>query len=68
MRPIKPQNPYFDLKAEQQEWALRRYQELVVQQGFSKKMARELVEGQILEQNRSINGPIRKILDDLFGE
>ena len=57
----------FDLKAEQLAWLEKRYRELVVEKGYSREMAREIVEGQIRERGASPTGPLKKILDGIFG-
>lgn len=56
-----------NLKAEQMNWIRRRYKELVEQQGLSPEMAREMIEGQILEQKRSPTGPLKRLVDLIFG-
>ena len=58
----------FDLAAEQLAWLQKRYNELVVEEGFSPDFARSIVEGQILERGRSPSGPLAKILDQIFGK
>ncbi len=60
----------FDLKVEQARWIRKRYEELVTGgQQYSPTMARNIVEGQILQQARSPASPfLRRLLDGVFGE
>jgi hypothetical protein len=56
-----------DLEAAQRAWIQNRYKELVEGQGLSREMARKIIEGQILQQKRSPLGPLKRILDEIFG-
>jgi hypothetical protein len=57
-----------NLKAEQKQWMEKRAKELMDDQGLPPDMAREIIEGQIAQQDRSPGSPYLKgMLDSLFG-